>query len=208
MSKSMQETIASDGAAAENISAVAGAEATTTEPHSTATTPNETSVAVKEKAMMPDEVTPVTADFLVTYEGKNAHGYLVNTTMKEKWPATMTTDDIENAIDDEIMLGGFVKVRKIVAYVKLTETQSQIAYDILSQWNGDFPARHGKKGTTLALLDDDVRVGARDFASHLQDVAQNAMLYCEDDERRQAAAYARVCKNLARKIWSAIDPKS
>jgi hypothetical protein len=214
MSKPMQKTTASDGATAENVSAVAGVEATTTESQSTATTPNKTSVAVKEKTMTPDEATRVTADFLVTYEGVRGNPV---TTMKEKWPATMTTDDIENAIEDKIMdgtfdqppcgcrFGRFVNVRKIVAYVKLTKRQAEIVYEILSQWNGDFPARQDTKGTTLALLDDD---GAHGFASHLQDEAETVMHYCEEDERQQAAAYARVCENVARKIWSAIDPKS
>jgi hypothetical protein len=50
MAKPRQKTTAPDGVAAENVSAAASAEATTTESQSTATTPNKTAVVRKRKA--------------------------------------------------------------------------------------------------------------------------------------------------------------
>jgi hypothetical protein len=53
MPKLIQKTTTPDGVAAENVSAAAGAEATTTEPQSTATTPNKTAVVRKRKVPAP-----------------------------------------------------------------------------------------------------------------------------------------------------------
>ncbi len=90
--------------------------------------------------------------------------------------------------------------------VKLTKKQAEVVGFILSQWYGALPAKLDGLTLTCKLLDGGD--GAHGFACHLEACGQDAELHCEENERRQAAAYAKVCGNAAQKIWSALNPAS